>query len=48
MRQMNPTMLFVMETKISGERVEKLAGALGLSSALVVNSVGYSAGIGLF
>jgi hypothetical protein len=33
---MNPTLLFVMEIKISGERVEKVAGALGFSAALAM------------
>jgi hypothetical protein len=45
---MNPTLLFVMEIKISGERVEKVAGALGFSGALAMSSVGLSGGIGLF
>jgi hypothetical protein len=37
-----------METKISGKRVEKLAGALGFAGAYAVDSDGLSGGIGLF
>jgi hypothetical protein len=45
---MDPTLLFVMETKIEGKRVEKLASALGFAGAFAVSSEGLSGGIGLF
>jgi hypothetical protein len=44
----DPTLLFVMETKISGKRVEKMANALGFGGCYAVDSVGLSGGIGLF
>lgn len=43
-----PTLLFVMETKIGGKRVEKLANSLGFGGSFAVDSDGLSGGIGLF
>jgi hypothetical protein len=47
-KQEAPTLLFVMETKIGGKRVEKLANALGFGGCFAVDSEGLSGGIGLF
>jgi hypothetical protein len=47
-RQEDPTLLLVMETNISGTRVEKLWDALGFYSSFGVNSDRFSGGIGLF
>jgi hypothetical protein len=41
-------LLFVMETKISRKRTEKLCNALGFSGSFAVSSDGLSGGIGLF
>src|SRR3954470_20707774 len=43
-----PTLLFVMETKIKGKRVEDLRRHLGFGGCFAVDSVGLSGGIGLF
>ena len=47
-RQEGPILLFVMETKMSGKRVEKLCNALGFNSSFGVDSDGLSGGVGLF
>jgi hypothetical protein len=48
MKQLDPTLLFVMETKISGKRVEKLISTFGFSGGFAVDSDGLSGRIGLF
>ena len=47
-KQEGPTLLFVMETKIRGKRVEDLKFTLGFSGCFAVDSDGLSGGIGLF
>ncbi|KAM0929825.1 hypothetical protein ACQ4PT_001352 [Festuca glaucescens] len=47
-RQEGPALLFVMETKISGKRVENLRVSLGFAGCYAVDSDGLSGGIGLF
>ena len=47
-RQEAPSLLFVMETKIRGKRVEDLRATLGFAGCFAVDSVGLSGGIGLF
>jgi hypothetical protein len=41
-------LLFVMETKISKNRLENLRGILGFAGCSAIGSVGLSGGIGLF
>jgi hypothetical protein len=41
-------LLFVMETKISGQRVKNLQGSLGFAGCFAVDSDGLSGGVGLF
>jgi hypothetical protein len=41
-------LLFVMETKIEGKRVENLKSTLGFAGGFAVDSVGLSGGIGVF
>ena len=48
MKQEGPDLLCVMETKISGKRVELLQGTLGFAGCFAVDSNGLSGGIGLF
>ena len=43
-----PSLVFVMETKIRGKRVEDLQHTLGLGGCFAVDSVGLSGGVGLF
>ncbi|XP_073362164.1 uncharacterized protein [Aegilops tauschii subsp. strangulata] len=43
-----PALLFVMETKIKGKKVEELKTSLGFSGCFAVDSDGLSGGIGLF
>lgn len=43
-----PTVLCIVETQISGTRVEALASSLGNDKANAINSQGRSGGIGLF
>lgn len=47
-KQLDPTILFVMETKISAKRVEKLKSTFGFSGVFAVDSDGLSGGVGLF
>ena len=47
-RQEGPSLLFVMETKIKGKRVEDLRHVLGFSGCFAVDSDGLSGGVGLF
>ena len=47
-KQEGPTLLFVMETKIRGQRVEDLKTTLGFHGCFAVNSDGLSGGIDLF
>ena len=47
-KQEGPNLLFVMETKIQGKRVENLQGTLGFAGCFAVDSNGLSGGIGLF
>jgi hypothetical protein len=47
-KQLDPTLLFVMETKISAKRVEKLKSTFGFSGVFAVDSDGLSGGVGLF
>jgi hypothetical protein len=47
-KQMDPALLFVMETKIEGKRVENLKSTLGFAGGFAVDSVGLSGGIGIF
>lgn len=47
-KQEVPSLLFVMETKIRGRRVEDLKNLLGFGGCSAVDSVGLSGGIGLF
>lgn len=47
-KQEGPALLFVMETKIRGKRVENLQNLLGFNGCFVVDSDGLSGGIGLF
>jgi hypothetical protein len=37
-KKLDPTLLFVMETKISGERVEKLTSTFGFAGGFAVDS----------
>ena len=43
-----PTVLCIVETQISGVRVEAFASTLGFDNSYVVNSQGRSGGIGIF
>jgi exonuclease III len=43
-----PSVLFIMETQIDKYRVENLHYTLGFDNSFAVNSVGRSAGLGLF
>ena len=47
-KQEGPKLLFVMETKISKKRTEKLCNSLGFSGSFAVSSDDLSGGIGLF
>ena len=47
-KQEGPALLFVMETKIKGKRVENLRTTLGFHGCFAVDSTGLSGGIGLF
>ena len=47
-KQEGPCLLFVMETKISGDRVKSLRTSLGFAGCFAVDSNGLSGGIGLF
>ena len=47
-KQEGPSLLFVMETKIRGKRVEDLKHVLGFSGCFAVDSDGLSGGVGLF
>ena len=47
-KQLDPTLLFVTETKIPGKRVEKLTSTFGFSAAFAMDSDGLSGGLGLF
>ena len=47
-KQEGSALLFVMETKIRGKRVENLKHVLGFSGCFAVSSDGLSGGIGLF
>jgi predicted metal-binding protein len=47
-KQYDPALLFVMETKIKGKRVEKLSRTFALLEDFAVDSDGLSGGIGLF
>ena len=47
-KQEGPALLFVMETKIRGKRVESLQPLLGFASSFAVDSDGLSGGIGFF
>ena len=47
-KQEGPALLFVMETKIKGKRVEDLKFTLGFSGCYAVDSDGLSGGIGIF
>jgi hypothetical protein len=47
-KQLDPTLLFVMEPKISAERVEKLKSTFGFSGVFAMDSDGLSSGAGLF
>ena len=47
-KQEGPSLLFVMETKISAKRVESLKATLGFAGCYAVDSNGLSGGIGLF
>ena len=47
-KQEGPALLFVMETKIKGNRVEALRTTLGFAGCFVVDSDGLSGGIGMF
>jgi hypothetical protein len=49
-KQLDPILLFVMETKIEGKRVEKLASTFGFAGGFgfVVDSDGLSGRIGIF
>ena len=44
----DPSLLFVMETKIKAKRVEDMKFTLGFAGSFAVDSVGLSGGIGLF
>jgi hypothetical protein len=47
-KQFDPTLLFVMETKIEGKRVEKLTSTFGFAGGFAVDSDGLSGGVGIF
>ena len=47
-KQVGLCLLFLMETKISAQRVESLQNLLGFAGCFAVNSTGLSGGIGLF
>ncbi|KAM0859687.1 hypothetical protein ACQ4PT_047052 [Festuca glaucescens] len=47
-KQERPSLLYVMETKISAKRVESLKESLGFAGCFAVNSDGLSGGIGVF
>ena len=47
-KQEGPSLLFVMETKIKGKRVEDLKFSLGFSGCFAIDSDGLSGGIRLF
>jgi hypothetical protein len=47
-KQFGPKIVFVMETKINKQRVEKLACRLGMCGGFAVSSDGLSGGIGIF
>ena len=47
-KQEGPSLLFVMETKIKGIKVENLKSLLGFSGCFVIDSDGVSGEIGLF
>ena len=47
-KQEGPALLFVMETKIRGKRVEDLRNMLGFAGCFAVDSDGLSGGVGLF
>ena len=47
-KQEGPALVFVMETKIRGKRVEDLRHTLGFAGSFGVDSDGLSGGIGLF
>jgi hypothetical protein len=47
-KQEGPALMFIMETKISGKRVESLQNTLGFAGCITVDSVGLSGGLGLF
>ena len=46
--QEGPALVFVMETKIKGKKVENLQRTLGFAGSFGVDSEGLSGGIGLF
>ena len=48
MKKEGPALLFVMETKIKGNRVEALRTTLGFAGCFAVDSDGLSGGIGMF
>lgn len=47
-KQEGPALVFVMETKISADRVKAMRTLLGFAGCFAVNSEGLSGGIGLF
>jgi hypothetical protein len=47
-KQEGPSLLFIMETKIKGKKVENLQRLLGFAGCFAVDSNGLSGGIGLF
>ena len=47
-KQESPSLLFVMETKIQGKRVESLKNLLGFTGCFAVDSNGLIGGIGMY
>lgn len=47
-RKFAPTVLCIVETQISGARVEALASTLGYENSYAISSQGRSGGIGIF